>query len=155
MWAQCDPFGAKAWATIAKAWATTSKPNMYTSFFKRERQYDPFGAKEIINRRDTATINKPNMHTSFFKRERQYDPFGAKAWATIAKAWWATIWPVWSERNNQSTDTTTTNKPNTHTSFCKRERQYDPFETKEIINLGVIPHSLSVSDNMARLQRKK
>ena len=33
------PFGAKAWATIAKAWATTSKPNMYTSFFKRERQY--------------------------------------------------------------------------------------------------------------------
>ena len=62
---QCDPFGAKAWATIAKAWATTNKPNMYTSFFKRERQYDPFGAQEIINRQDTATTNKPNMHTSF------------------------------------------------------------------------------------------
>ena len=30
--------------------ATTNKPDMYTSFFKRERQYDPFqGAKETIN----------------------------------------------------------------------------------------------------------
>ena len=58
-------------------------------------------------------------------------------------------------KNNQSTDTATTNKPNTHTSFLKRERQYDPFETKEIINLGVIPHSFRVSDNVTRLQRKK
>ena len=52
---------------------------MYTSFFKRERQHDPFRAKEIIIRgilpQHTSQIY---MYTSFFKRERQYDPFRAK-----------------------------------------------------------------------------
>ena len=52
---------------------------MYTSFFKREGQYDPFRAKEIINRgilqQQTSQIY---MYTSFFKRERQYDPFRGK-----------------------------------------------------------------------------
>ena len=65
--------------TIGKLHLPQQANQTYTSFFKCERQCDPFGAKEIINRRDTATINKPNMHTSFFKHERQYDPFGAKA----------------------------------------------------------------------------
>ena len=45
---------------------------MCTSFFKRERQYDTFKAKEIINKeimpQQTSQIY---MHTSFFKRERQ------------------------------------------------------------------------------------
>ena len=38
-------------ACTAKAWAKTNKnkPNMYTSFSKREQQYDPCRAKEINN----------------------------------------------------------------------------------------------------------
>ena len=52
---------------------------MYTSFFKRERQHDPFRAKEILNRgilqQQTSQIY---MYSSFFKRERQYDLFRAK-----------------------------------------------------------------------------
>ena len=60
----------------------------------------------------------------------------------------------------------------TYSSFFKRERQHDPFRAKEIINRGKklsiegychnkqarytrIPRSLSVSDNMTRLERKK
>jgi len=50
----------------------------YTSFFKRERQYDAFKAKENANRgilpQQTRQIY---MYTSFFKRERQYDAFKA------------------------------------------------------------------------------
>ena len=52
---------------------------MYASFFKLERQHDPFKAKEIINwgilQQQTSQIY---MYTSFFKRERQHDPFRAK-----------------------------------------------------------------------------
>ena len=87
--------------TIAKAWATANKPNMYTSFSKRERQYDPCRAKEINNsgiRLETiakawATTNKPNMYTSFFisvsdnmTRVERKELTIAKACATIAKA---------------------------------------------------------------------
>ena len=57
----------------------TSQIYMYSSFFMRERQYDPFRAKEIMNRRilpqQTSQIY---MYTSFFTRERQHDPFRAK-----------------------------------------------------------------------------
>ena len=49
---------------------------MYSSFFKRERQYDPFRAKEIINR--GILQQQTIMYSSFFKREQQYDPFRAK-----------------------------------------------------------------------------
>ena len=61
--------------------ATTNKPDIHVYLvpFKRERQYDPFRTKEIINRgilqQQTSQIY---MYTSFFKRERQYDPFKAK-----------------------------------------------------------------------------
>ena len=60
--------------------------------------------------------------------------------------------------------TTETNQTCMYTSFFKRERQYDPFGAKEIINRRIlpqqtsqicIPRSLSVSDNMTRLERKK
>ena len=40
---------AKAWATTTRTNQNKNKPNMYTSFSKRERQYDPCPAKEINN----------------------------------------------------------------------------------------------------------
>ena len=40
---------AKAWATTTRTSQNKNKPNMYTSFSKRERQYDPCRAKEINN----------------------------------------------------------------------------------------------------------
>ena len=50
----------------------TSQLYMFTSFFKRERQYGAFKANEIINRealpRRTSEIY---MYTSCFERERQ------------------------------------------------------------------------------------
>ena len=48
----------------------TSKICMYTSFFKRQRQYDTFKAKEIINREilPQQTVSQIYMYTSFFKR---------------------------------------------------------------------------------------
>ena len=53
---------------------------MYTSFFKRQRQYDTFKAKEIINREilPQQTASQIYMHTSFFKRGRGKDSFKAK-----------------------------------------------------------------------------
>ena len=73
--------GAKEIINLGKLLRETSQTRgpVRINSDRQHGSYDPFGAKEIINRRDTATINKPNMHTSFFKRERQYDPFGAKA----------------------------------------------------------------------------
>ena len=52
---------------------------MYSSFCKRGWQYDPFRAKEIINRRILQQqTSQMYMYSSFFKRERQHDPFRAK-----------------------------------------------------------------------------
>ena len=50
----------------------TSKICMYTSFFKRQRQYDKFKAKKIINREilPQQTASQIYMYTSFFKRGR-------------------------------------------------------------------------------------
>ena len=84
---------------------------MYTSFFKRERQYDPFRVKENMNRRilpqQTSQIY---MYTLFFMRERQHDPFRAK------------------EIINREILQQQTSQIYMHSSFFKRERQYDPFK---------------------------
>ena len=57
----------------------TSQIYMYTLFFKRERQHDPFRGKEIINQgilpQQTSQIY---MYSSFFKGERQSDSFWMK-----------------------------------------------------------------------------
>ena len=94
---------------------------MYSSFFKRERQYDPFRAKEIINRRilpqQTSQIY---MYTSFFKPERQHDPFREKE--------------IINRGKKLSTE-----------GYCHNEQA----------RYTRIPRSLSVSDNMTRLERKK
>ena len=44
-----NKYTAKAWATTTRTSQNKNKPNMYTSFLKRERQYDPCRAKEIKN----------------------------------------------------------------------------------------------------------
>ena len=93
----------------------TSQIYMYTSFFKRERQYDPFRAKEIINRGILPQqTSQMYMYTSFFKRERQYDPFRAK------------------EIINRGILPQQTSQIYMYTSFFKRERQYDPFRAKKL-----------------------
>ena len=43
----------------------TSKICMYTSFFKRQRQYDTLKAKEIINREILPQGSEPDMHVYF------------------------------------------------------------------------------------------
>ena len=62
--------------------ATTNEADMhvYLILIKRQRQYDSFKAKEIINQEilPQQTASQIYTYTSFFKRERQYDPFKAK-----------------------------------------------------------------------------
>ena len=85
----------------------TSQTYMYSSFFKRERQYDPFRAKKIINR--GILQQQTIMYSSFFKREQQYDPFRAKEIINRGILQQQTIM---------------------YSSFFKRELQYDPFRAK-------------------------
>ena len=94
---------------------------MYTSFFKRERRYDPFRAKEIINLgillQETSHIC---MYTSFFKRERQYDPFRAKEIIHLGILSQETshicMYTSFFKRQYEATDTATTNRP--HVRAC-------------------------------------
>ena len=131
---------AKAWATTTRTNQNKNKPNMYTSFSKRERQYDPCRAKEILTIQEPAGTakawatttrtnqnkNKPNMYTSFSKRERQYDPCRAK------------------EINNPGTR-----------RYCKSVGENKQEQAKTRTSLICIPRSLSVSNNMTRVGRKK
>ena len=70
---------------------------------------------------------------------------GGYTWMTTINKWTAKAW-----------GTTNKNKPNMYTSFSKRERQYDPCRAKrQQTSQKCIPRSLSVSDNMTRVERKE
>ena len=99
----------------------TSQIYMYTSFFRRERHYDPFRSKEIINRGIRYCNNKGARYTCIARSLSVSD--------TMTRL----------ERKKLSvegSDTATTKEPDIHvySSFFKRERQHDPFRAKEIIS---------------------
>ena len=100
----------------------TSQTYMYSSFFKRERQYDPFGAKEIINRgsRDTATTNDHVIARSL----------------SVSKNM------TRLERKKLSIEGYCNNKRFMYSSFFKLELQYDPFRAKENINRGILQQQM-------------
>ena len=125
---------------------------MYTSFFKRQRQYDTFKAKEIINREilPQQTASQVCMYTPFFKRERQCDTFKAKE--IINRE----ILPQLDKRRARYTCTLHSLSVSDNDMFKRKKLSIERYcHNKWQARYACVPRSLRVSDNMTHLKLKK
>ena len=129
----------------------TSQIYMYTSFFKRERQHDPFRAKEIINRgilqQQTSQIY---MYTSFFYPASRVS-FDLPRQTDLSRK-------IDGDSARRVRSLSASDNMQNMTRLERKKLSIDGYCNNKLARYTCIARSLSVSDTMTRLdclERKK
>ena len=141
-------FEAKEYINPGMLPQQTSQIYIYTSLFKRERQYDTFKTKANINQEilPQQKASQICMYSSFFKREQQYDTFKRKK-LSIER---------YCHINKRRARYTCILLSDNMTCLKRKKLSIKRYcHNKGRARYACIPRSLSVSDNMTRLSERK